>query len=345
MERNEVIEKYLPPRVIDAISAGFNLITKHLYLLLFPLSLDLFLWLGPKLRIVKLVEANLIQWFDFSEKYFSQNTNSVMIESAKNQILEFLHSFNLFSALNTFPIGVPTLINNTTVIFNNDMGNIELKSFWTFLLLVIGLSLAGLIFGIIFFRETSKTVMTTDQTTSPHHYSIIHQGINVLALVIILGCILFALFFILLFFTSIISLISVTLGQLLLMTGLVALAWIAIPAFYCCHDIFLHNQIFYKSFIRAYQIMGFHYRYQISGREMLFIFPKSIVFTMTALILYQGLNLVWRIPDPSSWLTLVGIVGHAFISSALLSASFIYFNQLDTWQLQILDARRQSPVK
>lgn len=337
MERNETLEKLMPPRVMEAITAGFNLVSKHLYLLLFPFSLDLFLWLGPKMRIMALMEKNLLQWFDFSEKYLSQTANSVIIENGKDQIISFMQTYNLFTALKTFPVGIPALTKNTPALINN-MAVIELNNYWELFAWLVGLAFVGLFLGIAFFRETSKTVIKNDQTKSTS-FSFSFQFSNALLLIVLAGCITFAILFMLIFFASIISLISVPLGQLLLMAGMVAIAWITIPALYCCHDIFLHNQVFYKSFLRAYQIMGYHYRYPISGQEMLFVFPKSIVFTMTALIMYQGLNLIWRIPDPSSWLMVVGIAGHAFISASLLCASFIYFIQLETWQQKILKTR------
>jgi hypothetical protein len=40
---------------------------------------------------------------------------------------------------------------------------------------------------------------------------------------------------------------------------------------------------------------------------------------------------LWRIPPADSWLTLLGIFGNAFVSTALLAASFIYYRDLNVW--------------
>ena len=39
------------PGIIDTLSAGFQTVNRHLYLLLVPILLDLFYWLGPRLTV------------------------------------------------------------------------------------------------------------------------------------------------------------------------------------------------------------------------------------------------------------------------------------------------------
>src|SRR5664279_2692071 len=54
-----------PPRLIGSVVAGFNTITSHIYLILFPMVLDLLLWFGPHLRVKTLMEpaiGNFITW-------------------------------------------------------------------------------------------------------------------------------------------------------------------------------------------------------------------------------------------------------------------------------------------
>jgi hypothetical protein len=43
------------------------------------------------------------------------------------------------------------------------------------------------------------------------------------------------------------------------------------------------------------------------------------------------MNLLWELPDPTSWLTLIGIAGHAFIVTRLLAATFIYYRDGLRW--------------
>jgi len=42
-------------------------------------------------------------------------------------------------------------------------------------------------------------------------------------------------------------------------------------------------------------------------------------------VLGLGLDMLWTLPEASSWLLGVGILGHAFIYTALVAAAFVYF--------------------
>jgi hypothetical protein len=94
--------------------------------------------------------------------------------------------------------------------------------------------------------------------------------------------------------------------------------WLAVPVFFSSHGIFLHADHLFRSTAKSFRIM----RYAL---------PSMGWFVVTAMVLSQGLNFLWRIAPADSWMTLFGIFGHAFISTALLAASFIYYHDLNDW--------------
>jgi hypothetical protein len=49
------------------------------------------------------------------------------------------------------------------------------------------------------------------------------------------------------------------------------------------------------------------------------------------------MNFLWNTPADNSWWMLVGIAGHAFVSSALLAASFIYYRDINAWLTAVLE--------
>ena len=61
---------------------------------------------------------------------------------------------------------------------------------------------------------------------------------------------------------------------------------------------------------------------------------------LSVFILSQGLDYLWNVPPNDSWVILVGIFGHAFIATALLSASFVYYRDMTVW-LQTVSERLQ----
>ncbi|MGB9586154.1 MAG: hypothetical protein ACPL7A_01895, partial [Anaerolineales bacterium] len=59
MSDEQKINTLKPPNLINSLKEGFDAIANHVGLILFPLSLDLFLWLGPHWRISHLIDQML----------------------------------------------------------------------------------------------------------------------------------------------------------------------------------------------------------------------------------------------------------------------------------------------
>src|SRR5688500_15444020 len=102
----EVRNSELPPRppgVVSALIKGFNAVAGNVSVIFFPIALDVFLWLGPRLRVYRLVEPYLGQ--------------IPLIQSGTAGSIPFdpdllWRGFNLFSFLRTFPIGVFSLLSS-----------------------------------------------------------------------------------------------------------------------------------------------------------------------------------------------------------------------------------------
>jgi hypothetical protein len=71
-----------------------------------------------------------------------------------------------------------------------------------------------------------------------------------------------------------------------------------------------------------------------------FTFPTSGLFVLLVLAVSQGFNLLWSVPAASSWMTLIGIGGHAFITTGLLAASFIYYRDMSAWLQTVFEQLR-----
>ena len=67
--------------------------------------------------------------------------------------------------------------------------------------------------------------------------------------------------------------------------------------------------------------------------------PKTATLFLAVLVVSQGLNLLWRVPVESSWLVLIGLGGHAFVTTGLLAATFVYYREAEKWVKEI-NARR-----
>jgi hypothetical protein len=117
---------------------------------------------------------------------------------------------------------------------------------------------------------------------------------------------------------SVIAFFSPLLGQVMFFAGALLLAWLMIPIFFSVHGIFTLQLDAFRS------ILG-------SLRMVRFTLPNTGLFLLVFVLINTGLNFLWNTPSDNSWWLLVGIAGHAFVSTALLAASFIYYRDINAW--------------
>jgi ABC-type proline/glycine betaine transport system permease subunit len=123
---------------------------------------------------------------------------------------------------------------------------------------------------------------------------------------------------------SMLTLISPLVGQVMTILALVVLFWLAMPIFFSPHGIF------------AFQLNAFRAILN-SLRMARFTLPTTALFLLVFVIISQGLSFLWNTPSRDSWWTLVGIGGHAFVSTALLAASFVYYRDANVWLQAVLE--------
>jgi hypothetical protein len=154
-----------PPGVMATLSAGFDLTAKHLWLVLLPVALDLFYWLGPRLSFQQLVEQLVSFW--------QQETLLMGIDA--DMLLELAPRTNLFTSLSLPVIGVPAFVVGLVperTPFPTQI--VELESFWTwalhrppFLVLAAAYCPRGLVFvhpaGVIHTAGVAQLPVVSDE--------------------------------------------------------------------------------------------------------------------------------------------------------------------------------------
>ncbi|RLD02629.1 MAG: hypothetical protein DRI65_14545, partial [Chloroflexota bacterium] len=96
-----------PPNVLKSIRNGFDAITKHLILLLFPVGLDLVLWFGPHLQIKSLIEGLITSMNDVPE-LMPADFGEVM-EAGQEIWTAAAQRINLLIGLRSLPVGIFSL--------------------------------------------------------------------------------------------------------------------------------------------------------------------------------------------------------------------------------------------
>ncbi len=116
----------------------------------------------------------------------------------------------------------------------------------------------------------------------------------------------------------ILTAISSVLGQVALFAGAIILIWLVMPVFFSAHGIFTMQLDALRAILN-------------SLRMVRFTLPNTGLFLLIFVVINQGLNFLWNTPSINSWWMLVGIAGHAFVSTALLAASFVYYRDINVW--------------
>ncbi len=287
-----------------------------------PLALDIILWLGPRVSLARLMEPALKQ---FGTIAASGGMKPQDIQSSLDMYGKFFQAFNLLGILRTFPIGVSSLMSGvmptTTPLGGSNM--VEIGSVLQLLGLTFLLTVAGWILGGLYFRWVAvlATPGMAPEVRTPTGRAVVQTVIyavvwSIVAWVVGLpvALLLYALF-----------MVNAILGEgVLLLLGFLSM-WLVVPLFFSPHGIFVRKQNALTSILSGFQMTRF-------------TLPTSSLFVLTVFLLGVGLNFLWSQPPDNSWLVLVGIFGHAFITTALLASSFVYYDHMTAW-LQVAMSR------
>jgi hypothetical protein len=300
-----------PPRLVASLMAGFDSVANHIAVILPPLLLDLFLWLGPHLRLKEFLQPLIDRLPSLAGAFPSSFPDLATVQAAWMQIA---NDFNLFVILRTFPVGATSLLsfdlsvqNPLGIPLSFDAGSFSGLLGWTLLLVFLGWLL-----GAVYYYWVSNVALALEVRSLSRS-----MQQSVLLSVIWVG-LLFVAGLPALVVLSILTAISPVLGQVALFAGALVLIWLVMPVFFSVHGIFTLQLDAFRAIMQ-------------SLRMVRFTLPNTGLFLLTFLVLNQGLNFLWTTPPQNSWWMLVGIAGHAFVSTALLAASFVYYRDINAW--------------
>jgi hypothetical protein len=329
-----------PPGVISSIKAGFDAISTHISVIILPLLLDLFLWLGPRLRMDTLfnsIKADMISIWR------AGGIPSTDIKPVIQWYETTLPATNLFSLISTIPVGISSLFNShvlgllfpgfsnpflTRPSAGTPLGYPPVLQVtvwnlfgWMFVLIVI-----GWIFGGLYFRNVAWLASVSESDRPLGSSRAIVQTV-LISIFWAFICLMIGIPILLVL--RLLLQINPLVAQLAALFLSLVSMWVIVPLFFSPHGVFLKKQNFLTSILSSIQMARF-------------TLPTSSMFILTIFLLSVGLNFLWSIPPEDSWMTLVGIFGHAFVSTALLAGSFIYYRDMNAWLQNVIERIRSN---
>jgi hypothetical protein len=244
--------------------------------------------------------------------------------------------FNLLSLLRTIPVGIPSLMASRLPI-EIPIGSpvfVDVANPLVVFSLAIGLLVTGLIAGSFYYNLVVQVSINGKIELKKVVKNWVWSSLQILSLALALLIIFVLISVPSTCVISAIALIGIPLGQFAIFLYFGVILWLAFPLLFSAHGIFMNHNNALVSVQRS----------MVLTRMTL---PTTSLFFISILAISAGLDMLWRVPPESSWLTLVGVGGHAFITSALLAASFIYYRDADIWTqetLKLLKSHREMPM-
>jgi len=322
METQANINKITPPGLFRSIISGFNAITNNISLILFPVLLDLILWFGPKIRIIELIKPIILEASELIASIGSTELTSI-IDTGSQTWNAVIENYNMLSTLRTYPIGIPSLISPMGIVENplNASALFEVKSMEIALLSWLVISFTGIIFGTLYFNRVAISSSEDDTFSLTNYLSQIVQSL-------ILTLLLFAIVTLISIPTglilSLISLLSPGIAQISVFVITIFMLWLLLPLIFSPHGIFAYQQNAFISLITSFRLVRF-------------FLPGTGFFLLVILLISEGMDVIWRMPPLDSWMSLIGVIGHAFISTCLMAASFYYYRGGINWMNENLN--------
>jgi hypothetical protein len=318
-----------PPSLMKALLAGFDAVSNHIYLVFFSILLDLMLWLGPHFQLARLVQSVFNQAAALPDMNSPDVAN--MMQTSRDLWTALAERFNLLAVLRSYPVGVPSLMSGRLPIAipGGKPFVWEVPSFGATAGLWLLLSLLGLLAGTVYFAVVAQAALEGKIDWR----GLLAEGPWSLLQVLLLTLFWLGLLILVSIpFSCMLSLFLVTgsgLGQvaILLFGGL--LAWFLLPLVFSPHGIFVNRRKVLNSIRDGVRLTRL-------------TLPSTGLFLLIALLLSEGLDILWASPADTSWLTLIGVVGHAFVTCGLLAASFVYYRDADRWVQRVIQQAKFS---
>lgn len=302
-----------PLGVIDVVSAGLSLVWRRPWTLVIPILLDAMIWLLPRLSLTPLI----IQYQTLFTNPFFLSTEPPD-EQVTLQMQEFINSFNLVGLLSGILHAItrlPALLSVTAFGVANPIdalrSSIPIQSPEFALLLLIPLILLGLLAVAAYFESIAQGVRPLSSAA---------PGTGLLRIAKLwLNLIWFSLVILALFLVSAFAVWGVySISGSAELVGF-AMLLLSVGLFW------LFIYFFFVPGVMSISAVGFGEAMRRSTLLFRIFFLPTIALVALTVFLEQGMLVIWDGLTVSTFGVALGIVGNAFIGTALIAASMVYY--------------------
>jgi len=330
-----------PLGVIASLVSGFETVNARLELVLLPLALDLFLWLGPHLSIqpmmdkfLKLMRTLAI----FTRPTVTQNPAPLESFGEMRALLApFSAQFNLFSVISQplgLPLGLPSLMSERSpnIIPGGAPVTWLVHNPLEFILLFGAFGLLGLFLSALYFGSLAQQVREARRDLRQLLQHVWRDWARLTALAVLGLIILTVLTVPMIGLASLATLFGPIAVNIVSVMMWMVVVWIILYMGFTPHGIILQRRSLFGALWDSMRLVQWS-------------LPSTATLYISLIIISFGLSFIWNIPEANSWYLLIGLVGHALVSTALVASTFIYYRDRYRWwteMRQVLLARAEA---
>ena len=340
--------------VIDSLSKGFQVVRQRWWILLIPILVDTFLWLGPQASVhdmfqktAQLVEAQLAE-------LPAQDTGELLelLDVVVNQILP---EYNAFSALRVSILGVPSLLswNGTArlgapsiyeTLWVTFLGLVDIPDLlvlvtrakfvpdvvWqipnaaAWLGVNLGLNALGVVLGSLYLTALSRGI-GAEREDSRFWICALRLCGHVVLFWVLRAVVIAVLGIPFLGIVALLSMLSPVLGILLGTIVLGLVTWASFYGIFMVASLVLDGTTVWRALWNSF------------GVVLRSFWPTLWLFVLINLI-GGGLSILWQQFSTGRWWTWVAIAGNADVGTSLVAASLLFYQDRYTrWRERLAE--------
>ncbi len=303
-----------PIGVFQSLMTGFDKIAAQPLLILPPIILDLYLWLGPRLSVSSFLEELVSFLVKTAE---TDPALSEQVSLIQTTLMDVGARLNLFALLSSMPVGVPSLMAGRMPILT-PLGEAKTISITDPLILfgiIIVLIILAQGFGTQYHLWVARQIALEDELADRWkawgRMVILSFGLYIALISFLFGLSLVS---------TILNLASPYLVVIAVVFGFTFVFWVVVYFAFTPHAIIRYRFGIIRSMMESATIVRWN---MLPALGYL-----GLSFAITWLT-----NQIWFLPRGDSWFTILAIVGHAFVSATLLTGSYAFFQGRREWML------------
>jgi hypothetical protein len=323
-----------PIGVLAAFVAGFDRVAAKPILILPPLVLDLILWFGPHLTLpflAKLVPETMSALGDMMgpDSGYITDMNAVQL-----MLTSLIERYNVMSALSSIPLGIPFNLLFTVASLPAGLPSVMagrmpvlsplgkpqivgLGNFPEFVTIWLVLTSIGLGLGVFYHRWLAR--QTSPEAELISGWQAWGRMLLLFAAVYVGGAILLMVSFMI---ATFIGLLLPFFSGIVPMLLLVLFFWATVYFAFTTHGIVLYRFRVVKAMLESARVVRLN-------------LLSSIGFLFLCFIITWLGSQIWIRPDEETWYSVLALIGHAFVSTTVIAASYIFYQSRRSWLLRI----------